>query len=1050
MALPVTLPDHGGTESVAWSVSGSGNFGPFLYNGNVYVLAVNHDTDASFPGDEVMMYKATDPTSSFSEVDYSGATILRATSGTGGYNFGNIEYFDAFQYPGSPYIYVMAYVRNDASVGIKDDVRQARFCCITDTWTSFASASITYSATDKPTTWWGGITQRDDGDIIIVHPGENPTTMGGEYQEVAYSRAEVATTVTDGTTGLAFSTSGDTIIRPTGSWVTDGFSTTTTDGENIIRVRSSENGGENDGWYRVTSITTTTNTNDTLNLTDALNATNGADTTAVVFPEGLKNTTGYTLTAGVVVASTATKNDNYWYAYPVMGSSDQCHFGYVRDTDDDFYLRALSSGNALRTQRTHAGTWTNLHDAAVYDRSGTETIAFNVSNTTYYDDRIYFDHFTDDSSPTFANDDIVVNAQKSIPQFINSMVPDSANNDNLYHAGVRTGDTGIHLKEDDGTSGWSHHGDTGVDISATTIDGLSGNIYERDGDQVYAVLFDHNGTVKYDEITLYATAEALTATDISSATTVGNPAITQNHSATATGIDSQPTVGNPAITQNHSATATAISSAPTTGTPLAGEVNPLTATEISSTPTTGTPALTQEHALTATEISSGTAVESSPITQNHNLNNELVENGTFPNDISGWTDQNGTTSSWNAGRIQVDCIDNIGVTYQAVTTTENTWYRFAYDFVQKQSGGRIFLSSSGIGGSNKGVVANQVSGSFNVWMGPGETTLWISLKNSADAVVTLIYDDLSLFPVTDIDSASEVEAPSIQARAELTATAISSIPVNDTSSITQVHNLAATAISSTPELNTTSITQEHALGTPTGLSSTPVLDVTGITQNHQLAVTEVASTPVLVIPTLSELNQLTATEIAITPRTRGPVLVNDASIAGLQHYEANIAYSISTTSSVSAWHTMYGPNTNCVVCCMSFMSGDNVASPGKTYNVTYDGQAMTLGSAYTVPDLEFVSLIYYLTEPSGGNSQLSISTNDEFRNITVSLIELSGINPSDPVGNNQSSSTETVGITPKTANSIIVGVRTQKEIGQGGVTPSTDNIEIIDYQGGGS
>ncbi|NIR64107.1 MAG: hypothetical protein GWN76_08975, partial [candidate division Zixibacteria bacterium] len=79
------------------------------------------------------------------------------------------------------------------------------------------------------------------------------------------------------------------------------------------------------------------NTADTLNLNQAV-ITNAADTTATVYS---LNDLNYSLTSGTVVASTAAKDDNYLYAYVVMGSSDQCHFGYVRDTDSDFYLRAL-------------------------------------------------------------------------------------------------------------------------------------------------------------------------------------------------------------------------------------------------------------------------------------------------------------------------------------------------------------------------------------------------------------------------------------------------------------------------------------------------------------------------------------------------------------------------------------------------------------------------------------------------------------------------------------------------------------------------------------
>jgi hypothetical protein len=110
---------------------------------------------------------------------------------------------------------------------------------------------------------------------------------------------------------------------------------------------------------------------------------------------------------------------------------------------------------------------------------------------------------------------------------------------------------------------------------------------------------------------------------------------------------------------------------------------------------------------------------------------------------------------------------------------------------------------------------------------------------------------------------------------------------------------------------------------------------------------------------------------------------------------------------------------------------------------------MTAAMSYDPPDNEYVSLIYYLIDPPTANSQLSISTNDEFNSITVSLVELKGINDVSPIGNTQNASAETTAITPESSNAIIVTVRTDKEMGQGGVTPSTDNIELIDTPGGG-
>ncbi len=103
-------------------------------------------------------------------------------------------------------------------------------------------------------------------------------------------------------------------------------------------------------------------------------------------------------------------------------------------------------------------------------------------------------------------------------------------------------------------------------------------------------------------------ASSLTANDISSASSVGSPAITQVHALTATDISSASTVGAPAITQVHALTATGISSASTVGNPALSINGELTANSISSQPTVGAPALTQHHTLVATDISSASSV----------------------------------------------------------------------------------------------------------------------------------------------------------------------------------------------------------------------------------------------------------------------------------------------------------------------------------------------------------------------------------------------------------------------------------------------------------
>jgi len=281
MALPTTI------SGAAFPTESSGNLGPFVDgSGNVY-----------FVGSGLAVYKAADPTSSFSEQDATNAPAI------GGLHI------DAFLDGTTLHI-----------VGINTtgySTEYAQFDLSTDSWVDASNFGGTsgdtfvevYNPTDNPTTAWGGIAVRSDGDVVIVHPGENPSIKGGNYQELAYSRLE-----------------------------------------------------------------------------------------------------GGTWTTGVVVASTGGKDDNYLYAYPVMGSIDQCHFGYVRDTDGDFYLRALSSGNTLRTQRTHAGTYSVVGNGINFTRSSTEKIAFNVIDSGFTDasiSRVYFNHFTDDTNPTITSETII-------------------------------------------------------------------------------------------------------------------------------------------------------------------------------------------------------------------------------------------------------------------------------------------------------------------------------------------------------------------------------------------------------------------------------------------------------------------------------------------------------------------------------------------------------------------------------------------------------------------------------------------------------------------
>ena len=81
-----------------------------------------------------------------------------------------------------------------------------------------------------------------------------------------------------------------------------------------------------------------------------------------------------------------------------------------------------------------------------------------------------------------------------------------------------------------------------------------------------------------------SSAGSLTADGITSATSVGSPAITQVHALTATGVASATSVGTPAVTQAHSLIATGIASNTSVGTPSLSQAHALTASAVSAQP----------------------------------------------------------------------------------------------------------------------------------------------------------------------------------------------------------------------------------------------------------------------------------------------------------------------------------------------------------------------------------------------------------------------------------------------------------------------------------
>ena len=514
MALPVTL------SGVSYSSTlNSGHLGPYLYGTAVYVAVRD---SSGYP----TVHKATDPTSSFSEQDSSNNPTVAAAA-----------YMSA-HFDGT-YIHVMWVVSSTIVT------HYARFNCSTDSWVDASNYGGTgstyyrtiYTPTIAPVTnpYWGSITVRSDGDVIIFHPGENANIKAGDDQSAAYSRIE-----------------------------------------------------------------------------------------------------GTSLTAGTVVEAAVNKNGEFCYGYVVMGSSDQCHFGYFGTDAADFFLKALDSSNNLRTQRTSTGTYTGVSGGTNFTRSSTETIAFQVHNGgTQY--RISFPHFTDDSSPTFTVQTITSSADSTYDHNTCTLIDDAdaANQDN-YAAYIASADGDIYLMGDDGGGTWSdQNSSTAIRVAIVATSHISANIFDRGGNMVYAFLYVDGTNVKYDEFQLYVTiiTDALgTPPDISSSSFVGNPAITQLHNITTAGVSSQGTLGAVTLTQDHDLTTSDISSQGTLDTPIANLIYTFSVTEISSVDFVDTPAITQLHTLTTAGVSSVDFVDTPAITQNHDLTtSDISSQGTLDN-----------------------------------------------------------------------------------------------------------------------------------------------------------------------------------------------------------------------------------------------------------------------------------------------------------------------------------------------------------------------------------------------------------------------------------
>lgn len=163
MALPVTITGLGNGSR------------PFLSSsGNVYIIGSEGSTNLA-------AYKATDPTSSFSNV---GTDVTTAIS---------INSIDVFQVGDVLHVVTYLYFNSD------NRVIYHTFNMSSDSWTiSNETVKGTYSrAFGTGAEGHASITVRSDGDVIVLYPGEPAASMGTDYERAKYARREGGTWTID-------------------------------------------------------------------------------------------------------------------------------------------------------------------------------------------------------------------------------------------------------------------------------------------------------------------------------------------------------------------------------------------------------------------------------------------------------------------------------------------------------------------------------------------------------------------------------------------------------------------------------------------------------------------------------------------------------------------------------------------------------------------------------------------------------------------------------------------------------------------------------------
>lgn len=166
MAFPTTISTSGGDFGGCKPVISSG--------GNVYVLTVDSTASA-----KLAMFKATDPTSSFSAV----GTNPTVTSGN------PIQVVQVYQVGDNLHV-----ATADWGAITSVDIRYHVFSMSSDTWTT--TNETIKSGVSIIVGYFGlGLCVRSDGDVIVSYNGASSRVMGTDYARVYYARKEASWTV---------------------------------------------------------------------------------------------------------------------------------------------------------------------------------------------------------------------------------------------------------------------------------------------------------------------------------------------------------------------------------------------------------------------------------------------------------------------------------------------------------------------------------------------------------------------------------------------------------------------------------------------------------------------------------------------------------------------------------------------------------------------------------------------------------------------------------------------------------------------------------------